>query len=214
MASEAKVSFESALADVDNLLWFHENEGGEAPGRRGGHFGSLNKSAIVLLCAAWETYVEAVIQECADRNIAAAATPADILRSLQKLIQSYIRQAKNESTWQLAAGDGWRELGRAVVRSKVNALNTPKHGQVTDLMLSILGVREIGRTWTWHRNPVGEPARRLNDFVRLRGAIAHGERLPRSVTKANVTAAYDLLTRLVEAVEARLILEGLLGAEE
>ena len=210
MPSQAQAAFESALVDVDNLMWFHENEGGDAPGRRGTHFGSLNKSAIVLLCAAWETYVESVIVECAGWNISRAATPADMLKSIRHLVSAQVRQGKDESTWQRVAGEGWKDLSRSVVQSRVAVLNTPKHGPVSELILNVLGVRELGNNWHWHRNPIGGPAGRLDDFVRLRGSIAHGERLPRSVTKANVTAARDLLTRLVGAVETRLRQERLL----
>lgn len=204
MPSSAQAAFENALSDVDNLMWFHENEGGDAPGRRAGHFGSLNKSAVVLLCAAWETYIETVITECAARNISRAASPADMLKSIRRLVSSHVREGKDESTWQRIAGDGWKDLSKSVVQSKVGALNTPKQGPVSDLMLSVLGVRDVTNNWVWHRNPLGTPASRLNDFVRLRGSIAHGERLPRSVTKANVTSARDLLTRLVQAVDSRL----------
>ena len=210
MASEARAFFTVALDDVANLMWFHENEGGGAPGKRAAHFGSLNKSAIVLLCAAWESYIEFVICEAADRNIQYAASPDAMLKSLKKLVGSHVRDGKDESTWQLLAGDGWKNLAKSVVRAKVGSLNTPKSHQITELMSSVLDVRDICANWTWHKNPVGVPSAKLNDFVKLRGAIAHGEKLSFTVTKAQVTTAQDLLERLVDIVEARLINEGLI----
>jgi hypothetical protein len=71
-------------------------------------------------------------------------------------------------------------------------------------------VKDVGKNWTWHKNPVGVPSGKLDDFVKLRGSIAHGEKLAATVTKAQVTAARDLLSRLVDAVEARLFNDGLI----
>jgi hypothetical protein len=159
------------------LLWFHESEGGDGQGRRGRHFDSLNKSAVVLLCAAWETYIETVILECVERNIAAANAPNEMLRPLQKIAQSHIREGKVESAWQSVAGDGWKDLTRSLVQGKVSALNTPKPGPVTELIKSVLGVEDIKDNWTWHRNTLGTPSNKLKDFVTLRGGISHGERL-------------------------------------
>lgn len=212
MPSAAKGSFSQALVDVDNLLWFHENEGGNRRGRRGAHFQSLNKSAIVLLCAAWETYIETVILECVDHNVDAVNTPDAMLRSLQKITQTHIREGKVENAWVSVAGDGWKELTKSLVRNRVSALNTPKPGPVTELMKSVLGIDDIKENWTWHRNPLGTPSENLKLFVTRRGAISHGEQLPETVTRASVTAAYDLVSRLVDCVEAKLVLEGLLPA--
>lgn len=210
MPSNSKTSFVRALEDVDNLLWFHENEGGGGQGRRGSHFQSLNKSAIVLLCAAWETYVETVIRECADKSIDAAEAPSEMLRPLQKVTQIHIRDGKVENAWLSVAGEGWKDLTRSVVQTRVAALNTPKPGPIKELMKVLLGVPDATANWFWHRNPLGTPADRLVAFVALRGSIAHGERLPQTVTKARVTQAYDLVERLVDCVEAKLAEEDLL----
>jgi hypothetical protein len=212
MPSNAKNSFARALVDVDNLLWFHENEGGDGQGRRGAHFQSLNKSAIVLLCAAWETYVETVIVECVDRNVNAANAPTDMLRPIQKITQLHIREGRVENAWTSVAGDGWKDLTKSLIRGRVAALNTPKPGPVTELIKAALGLEDIKDNWTWHRNPLGTPAAKLGDFVSLRGAIAHGERPEHSVTKARVTQAYDLVSRLVDCVETNLADAGLLDA--
>lgn len=210
MPSAAFTSFERALVDVDNLVWFHENEGGGGQGRRGAHFLSLNKSAIVLLCAAWETYVETVALECVARSVDRAAAPADMLRSLQKIAQAHIREGKVENAWQSVAGTGWKDLTKSVARTRVATLNTPKPGPIKELLKLVLGVQDVTDNWLWHRNPLGTPALKLQQLVTLRGAIAHGEQLPQSVTKANVTAAYDLISRLVALVDQKLRAESLL----
>src|ERR1700761_9097270 len=119
MPSAAQGSFDRALDDVDNVLWFHEDAGGQGQGKRGRHVQSLNKSAAVLLCAAWEIYIETVIIECVERNLQTATAPNEMLRSLQKLTQRHIREGKVENAWQSVAGEGWKELTRSLARSRV-----------------------------------------------------------------------------------------------
>jgi hypothetical protein len=214
MPSAAQDSFEQALEDVDNVLWFHESAGGQGQGKRGRHFQSLNKSAAVLLCAAWEIYIETVVMECVERNVDSATIPTEMLRSLQRLTQRHIREGKVENAWQSVAGEGWRELTKSLARGHVAALNTPKPGPITELFKSVLGVEDIKDNWVWHKNPLGGPSEKLKNFVSLRGSIAHGEQLPETLTKARVEAAYDLVDRLVECVEIKLVNEGLLAPDE
>jgi hypothetical protein len=210
MPSAAKSSFERALIDVDNVLWFHANEGGDGRGKRGKHFESLNKSAAVLLCAAWEIYVETVIMECVDRNLEAATVPTEMLKSLQKLTQAHVRNGKVENAWQSVAGEGWKDLTRSLAQSRVGGLNTPKPGPITELMDGVLGIDDIKDNWSWHKNPIGTPADKLKAFVSLRGGIAHGEQLEQTLTKAKVEAAYQTIMHLVDCVEAKLVEEDLL----
>ena len=210
MPSAAQGSFERALGDVNNVLWFHTNTGGEGQGKRGRHFESLNKSAAVLLCAAWEIYIETVVVECVDRNLEAATAPTEMLRSLQRLTQAHIREGKVENAWQSVAGDGWKPLTRSLTQGRVGALNTPKPGPIIELFKSILGLPDVTDNWSWHKNPLGTPAEKLKQFVTLRGSIAHGEQLAQTLTKARVESAYDTINHLVDCVEAKLVAEGLL----
>jgi hypothetical protein len=208
--SQAKASFEAALRDVTNLLQFHEVVGGQGPGRRPDTLGSLNKSGIVLLCATWESYIEFVIIECAEQHIAAARRPGDMRKSLSKLVASVVRNEKDDRAWQKVAGNGWREVGLSAVKEKVGALNTPKSKNISNLFHDLLDVQDIESNWQWHRSVLGVAKTRLDDFVGLRGSIAHGERRNENITKVQVTQAQDLITRLVEKVEERLTTENLL----
>lgn len=211
MPSTSHVAFLRALIDVDNLMEFHEKAGGVARGRRAKRLQSLNKSAVVLLCAAWESYIESVIRECATQNIAGAETPAQMRKSLRKLVASHVKNSEHELSWESVTGDAWRDVARSMVTNKTALLNTPKRTQVNDLFRSVLGIKDIEQTWAWHKNPLGTPAVRLDNFVALRGSIAHGDVQEKSVTKAHVSAARELLERLVDKVEERLTNENLLA---
>lgn len=210
--SQSKAHFEAALVDVNNLMDFHAWHGGDGRGRRAGNLQSLNKAAVVLLCAAWESYIESILRECAERSIAAAGAPEEMIKPLSKLVGDHIRGHKNESAWVSAAGDGWRSLTRSVIANRVGAFNTPKKGPISEIFSSTLGVKEIDRNWEWHKCPRPMAANRLDDFVKLRGGIAHGDRTLGSVNKSHVDEGIKVTGRLVEKIEERLVAEGLLDA--
>jgi len=62
MPSRAFDTLQTRLADVDDLLNAHAVVGGTEPGRRRGLAG-LNRSAVVMLCAHLEGYVEDLFSE-------------------------------------------------------------------------------------------------------------------------------------------------------
>src|SRR6266404_6762364 len=62
MPSKAKMTFDQNCADVDRLLEIHADLAGPAPGRKFG-VEVLNKSAVVLICAFWEAFVEVIVAE-------------------------------------------------------------------------------------------------------------------------------------------------------
>lgn len=183
---------------------FHEQVGGVAPGRRSVSLSSLNKSGIVLLCAAWETYVESVSKEKAFRKIRLAQQPSDLPKPIFRLVTAHIRGDKNESVWTALAGRGWKDVAQSVVDQRIRSLNTPKPGPVRELFKAVNGVSDITDNWLWRRNDQQRVLGRLNDFVTLRGAIAHGDNLGYTVTKYHLNYGTDLILRLVECVEERL----------
>lgn len=205
--SRASKSFQAAVADVNHLMEFHEEVGGTGAGKREYRLQSLNKSAIVLLCASWESYVEDVIVECADAAILEADHPSKLPKATQQLLAALIEREKHELAALSLAGDGWREKAREAILIEVRALNTPKPKQVDGLFATTLGIEDVSSSWSWHRNRSGEPVERLNEFVTLRGAVAHGG-VTGSVNKINVTQARDLVERIIGCTEERLKVDG------
>lgn len=208
--SKAENGFKTSVSDVKHLMEFHEEVGGTAPGKREYRLQSLNKSAVVLLCAAWESYVEDVIRECADVAIGKAKLASDLPKALQGLIVKTIEADKHELAMLSLAGEGWRDRAKSAVESVVAPFNTPKAQRVATLFKTVLGVADIHKGWSWHKNQNGEPATRLDEFVELRGAIAHGGVTGGSVNKIQVTQALDLIERIIATVETRLKNDALL----
>ena len=112
-------------------MHFHQNEGGVAPGRRNSDLGSLNKSAVVLLCAAWESYIEAVVLECVQFDISKRKMRQMICeRASVRSLESVLGMIKMSGYGWIACGEGWKKLALDVAAEKIGALNTPKEAQI------------------------------------------------------------------------------------
>jgi hypothetical protein len=107
MPSTARATFEANRQDVDRLMQLHTTEGGDEPGRRVG-LEVLNKSAIVLLCAIWEAYVEDLATEVIDHYVThvgevSASFPSDYGSRSTK--SSRTSRARRLGSWLVTAGE-------------------------------------------------------------------------------------------------------------
>ena len=116
------------------LLKIHEKAAGSGPGRKVG-VEVLNKSAIILVVASWEAYVEDTASSALSFMIEAGGRhnvfPNNVLERVANKNQGL-------NSWKLA-GDGWRQALRdnfsEVLSTTTGKLNTPKPAQVDDLFL-------------------------------------------------------------------------------
>ncbi|MGE0647435.1 MAG: HEPN domain-containing protein [Alphaproteobacteria bacterium] len=119
-----------------------------------------------MLCAAWELYIEELLIEAVKANIAHSPTPDGLPAQVKKTISQYIKNSKHELKPLAMAGDGWKTIYLDIARESVVSLNTPKKHNVDQLYLSLIGISEVSNTWS-----LGAAA--VNDFVEVRGDIAH-----------------------------------------
>jgi hypothetical protein len=168
----------------------------------------LNKSAIILLVACWEAYVEDLAATAFD-IIAAAATSADVFPSSVLVLASKELRSDPDETkvWQLA-GEGWKRVLQghrtALFDRFIGKLNTPKPALVDDLFLRLLGLQKLSASWRWHGTTSANAAARLISLVALRGEIAHRVTVGRSVRKQDVIDATNLVGRLSAASSNRV----------
>lgn len=95
MPSNALAKFESnLLVDVDRLIESHGQLNHQGMGRRG--LGHITRSGVLMLCAAWELYLEEVLVESARIIIDRAASPDDLPRKVQQEIAKAVRESKHE----------------------------------------------------------------------------------------------------------------------
>lgn len=195
-------TFNQNVSEVLRLVNIHEKITGTGPGRRN-QVEVLNKSAIVLLVACWEAYVEDLASLAFDFLLANANVCDVFPNRVLTVAANEIRASHDHRrVWELA-GDGWRNVllahKKAVLAEYVGTFNTPKPEQIDNLFEQLLGLKSLSNSWIWPKTTSDNARKRLKQLVELRGDIAHRVKTSRGVTKAQVVRAAELIDRLATA---------------
>ncbi len=183
------------IADVQLLLNIHKQVAGEGRGRKR-DVEVLNRSAIVFVAAAWESYVEdllsAALEDLIEKGADHSVFPEFVLSTVGN-------KHNGIKAWNLA-GVGWREALRdnmkAVLASTAGAFNTPKSEKIDELYKKVIGFEGVSASWKWHRVESADAMARLDGFISLRGDIAHRVKVDRKVYKNDVKHFAALVLRL------------------
>ncbi len=187
MPSIALGHFVDNQKDVNQLWEIHETLVGEGPGRKHG-VDVLNRAAIVFITACWEAYVEDLAGEAFDFLLAnapnALAIPSKVRDAATRPL---FEQKDSRRVWDIADG-GWRTI---LVGHRANALarwignlNTPKTNQVNELFEELIGLVNVSSHWHWQGMPSVQAANKLDDYITIRGNIAHRTQHDETVYKA------------------------------
>lgn len=204
MSSAAKSTFDLNREDVDQLWVIHGDYAGRGVGAKHG-VEVLNRSVVIFLTACWESYVEDFAKECFDIMIAKCPSFDDIpIKARNYATKSIFDQKDSREVWKLA-GNGWRTVMTDhrddVLDRWISSFNTPKSPQVITLYDELLGIADITKWWKWKNMTPEKAAIKLDDFITIRGNIAHRVKDAKPVYK---TAGYDYLfhvKRLVDCME-------------
>jgi hypothetical protein len=198
------------------LLELHSVFGGPGPGRRV-DIEVLNKSAIVLLTACWESFVEDTASSAFEILLGRApdhsVIPTKVLTEASRVLKS---DDDDRAVWRLA-GTGWRRVlldhKETVCGRYLRNFHTPRTAQVDQLLERLLGLSRLSIHWRWPRVTSEKAIARLEGLVDLRGEIAHRVTTNRRIHKRQVLAAGRLIARLVIATHVTVAshLEVLLG---
>lgn len=165
MPSRALTKFETKMiTDVDRLIASHATLNNPGLGRRS--LGHITRGGVLMLCAAWERYVEELAIEAAAYLCARAASPQDLPENAQRTISKYIKDHKHDLKPLDMAGDGWRHVYSAIVSERMGHLNTPKAGNIETEYKALLGWSDVVANWSCGKAFI-------NSFVSARGDIAH-----------------------------------------
>ena len=201
MPSKARIALEENLKDVERLLELHEQEGGSATGRRYG-LEVLNKAAVVLITAYWESYCEDIAEEALEHIVSHAPTADALPKEIKKNIAKELKDNPSEiAVWDIADGK-WRDLLKKRLKTLKEArnrkLNTPKYKNIDELFESAIGLTDVSSKWVWAKKLTFEKARqKLDKYVALRGEIAHRVKANTSVTKTQVVDYLKFINKAV-----------------
>lgn len=202
--STARTNFDANKADIDRLWEIHTQVAGAGAGRKH-EVEVLNRSAIVFITACWEAYVEDVATEAFDFLLKEATSAAQVPAKVRTLASKELKDAPDEKrVWELADG-GWRAVllrhRDAVIKRWVSSLNTPKSRQVDDLFEELVGLTSLHSKWSWQGMSADEAKKKLDDYITIRGQIAHRVKHDEGVYKSWGTDYLAHAERLVEKTD-------------
>ncbi len=141
-----------------------------------------------MLCAAWEHYCEALIRESVVYLCSNLNTPMKLPKDVQKEISKAVKESSHELRPLHLSGNGWKQVYQDHANALLNALNTPKSGKLNDHFKRLTGITKISDSWSQGENI-------LDDFVSVRGDIAHQGRHADYVTITNLDSYRDQVRR-------------------
>jgi hypothetical protein len=187
------------LEEVDRLLQIHAEIAGQGVGYKH-NVSVLNKSAIVLLVACWESFVED-LAETAFSILLRRAKTCDMF-SKKVLVESArpLRQSQDErEVWRLA-GDGWKAVLKqhktSLFSRYTGNLNTPRADLIDALYESLLGINAVSSQWHWHSMTASQAKTKLSRLIEIRGSIAHRVASSSKVLKKDVRDYAAFINRI------------------
>ena len=192
---------------MTRLTEIHTQLSGKSRGRKHG-VEVLNKSAIVLLVACWESFIEGLATNAFDALFEQASGPQVFPNKVLVASSLALKQNANDmEIWKLA-GDGWRSILSShredVLERHVGKLNSPKPEQITSLFENLLGLKNVTQCWSYQRMSPKVAEKKLIELVVLRGDIAHKVTTSTYVQKATVMFYIDFIGRLAGRMSSRV----------
>lgn len=138
---------------------------------------SILRASVLMLCATWELYCESLLKESVDKLLQHFADPTKLPNDMQGQLKAAVHaEHVVKSTPLRLAGFGWRSVYAESVRSACDRFNTPKSENLNDLFKKWIGLKIISDCWTCGKSEI-------DDFVSLRGEIAHRGSDSKAVSK-------------------------------
>jgi hypothetical protein len=155
---------EKMLPDVRAMLEAHALLNPTGQGKR--KLGHITKGGVMLLCAAWELYIEEVLIECSRLILHSAHSPEVLPKSSQKRLAALARDNSHELNPLRLSGEGWKIVFLDGLKLKLERFNTPKSGPIDEVCESWIGKKNLSLCWS-------HGIEEINEFVSTRGDIAH-----------------------------------------
>ncbi len=201
-------SLKTNFEEIDRILEIHGEISGSGRGYKH-NVQVLNKSAIVLLLACWEAYIEDLADNSFNFMLSKSKQPDVFPEHVLAKAAKEIKKS-NSDVWSLA-NMGWKTVMQAH-KNKIlenytvkGAFNTPSPKNIDTLFSNLIGFTSISRTWYWRAMSIENSKRKLERLIDLRGNIAHRVQSSRKVTKAHVKDSKTFIFRLAIISNNRVV---------
>jgi hypothetical protein len=182
-------TFFSNGQEIFRLIAIHEILVGAGPGRKAG-VEVLHKSAIVLLVACWEAFIEDLASAAFDfalNNAKSYSTfPPRVLIAASKTLKA---DPDERAIWQLAGG-GWITVMKShkdrILKRYIYRFSSPSPDNIDSLFEQLLGISSVSSHWHWPRMSSESARKNLERLINLRGSIAHRVAASRKIYKQTV----------------------------
>src|ERR1039457_7178773 len=201
MPSKAKLAFEENRTDVTQLWAIHQEFAGGSPGRKRG-VDVLNRAAMVFITAIWESFVEDLATEAFEFLLANAPDASKIPTKVKDATTKAIFDQKDSrKVWDLA-DSGWKGILQShkaeCLQRWLGNFNTPKAAQVDELYEALLGIAGLSKNWHWQKMSADKARSKLDEYITVRGSIAHRAKHQETVYKDWGTEFLGHVTSIVE----------------
>lgn len=189
--------------EVKRLINIHTKVAGTAPARKNNESQVLNKSAVVLLVACWESYIETIVSDAFDFMLTNAVSydvfPSTVLTKAAK----ELRNDKDERKIWLIADRGWRKIltkyKESTFKKEIDYFHVPRPTNIDGLFDKLIGFDNLSKTWTWKGQTNSDTISTLNKLIDLRGNIAHKIKVDDSIGKRDVLYYLNFINNLTVA---------------
>lgn len=199
MPSNAYLTFLHMRIDVLKLVETHSLYTQNKRGRK--NLGHLTRSAIVMLCAAWERYNEDLLLESIAYLTNTIRDINLLPKEIRKIISIKVKSDKNEIKPIELAGEGWKTVWLNYAKQETQLLNTPKSIKLKTLFSQYLGIADFISFWE-----VGTSSN-IDDFVSDRGDIAHNGNRAAYMRMDQLRKYQDLVVDNVIEIDSNMSLE-------
>jgi len=182
-------TFKENLVEVARLVDIHIDQTGRKQGRRY-KVEILNKSAVVLVTACWESFVEDAATAATDYILANIPEWDKLPKSIKKGASLLLKNDQNDlSCWKMA-DSGWKSVvlnyRDSLLHKYLFSFHNPSAANVDCLYEDLLGIKDISASWHWKGMHHDKAKQKLSDYIKLRGSIAHRVRTATPIYKEDV----------------------------
>lgn len=202
-ARDVQRRLETRLADAQQLIEIHTAFTGEARGRRY-DVDALNRGAIILAVAAWESFVEDLALYNSRLVAVGLSSASKLPENVRNGFLAWLygtadfsnpTPAARAAMWSIT-GSGWRKQYKKYAEERIDNLHNPSPNSVRKLFRTLVGVDDITESWGYRRWGAEIYRDKMDQLLLLRHRIAHGVIGDETVGKTKARDGVQLVSTL------------------